>query len=728
MKIETVLRYHSIGNIIPIGENKRPLTEWKRWCTERQTEDDIKSFNWNAAKGVGIISGINDIHLFDLDKVEDISVIYKVIQILGFPKEYSWTICSGSGKGYHIYFRCSSELPAHLIGRVPSGNYKLKPKDPQLLDHLELRWKDCQTLLPPSMHPSGQPYTFLHNEPGGPPHETSVVKIIDAIKELCVVEGLEEPVNDSKQYVNMAQDGFIEVLDIDTKELENAVNAISGKINSYDEWYRVGFSLASLGEDGRKHFIKISSENPNYKDTVKELNWKFDSFLKNKRNQLSIGTLFHIAENYGYKRTRIEAVRDDDEEWSEERPFTGEKKAKTKIGRAALKVEQYLIEKYDFKHNKLTDKIEWRSKQLENDYRELTNDDIGSLYFRIQKQVTDFSKDNLILLLYSEFTPKYNPILDYFNKLPSWDEKEDYIYDLSMTVMTDDVALWPKYFRKWIVGVVACALSDRISNDPAIIFQGDQGVGKTRWIHRLVPEPLKNYIYTGSIDPKDKDSKFNIVSNFLINLDELETAARGEIGHLKSLMTQKYLQLRRPYGRLTENYIRRSSFIGSVNKTEFLNDPTGGRRFLTFSTSTILYEHDINIDGVWTQALHLFRNKERYWFAPDEIKEINARNDIYRFKTKEESLVAQKFSPIDNEKCDGAEIMTTSDIAQKLMGDSYSNSNLYLIGQSLKTLGFVQKNIKMNGIPRRYWIVKKNESNDTSFNNDKLPYKDDNLF
>lgn len=707
MLIEKVLKYHPVGNVIPIGKDKKPLTEWKKWTTERQTESDVRNFNWSVADGIGIISGINDIRLFDLDKVEDESVVYTVIRLLGFPKEYTWVVRSGSGKGYHIYFRCSTDFPAEWIGRIPSGNYKLKPKNILQLDHLELRWRDCQTLLPPSLHPSGQQYTFMHREPDGLPQETSVLRIMDVIKELCLFEE-GDPEEKVKQYINMSPGGFIEVLDIDYDELEKAVDAIAGKINGYEEWYRIGFSLASLGEKGRQYFIKISTGNPRYNDTEKELNWKFNSFLKDKRNQLSIGTLFHIAEGYGYKRTRIEVVRDD-EEWTEDRSGTAEKKAKTKIGRSALKVEQYLSEKYEFKHNKLTDKIEWRSKQIETEYRELTNDDIGSLYFRIQKQVTDFSKDNLILLLYSEFTPKYNPILNYFNNLQPWDEKEDYIYNLSMTVMTDDVALWPKYFRKWIVGVVACALSDRISNDPAIIFQGDQGVGKTRWIHRLVPEQLKNYIYTGSIDPKDKDSKFNIVSNFLINLDELETAARGEIGHLKSLMTQKTLQLRRPYGRLTENYIRRSSFVGSVNKLEFLNDPTGGRRFLTFSTSTILYEHDIDIDKVWTQALYLFRNGERYWFAPDEIKEINARNDAYRFKTKEESLVSLKFSPVDNEKCDGAEIKTTSDIAHELLGEGYSNSNLYLVGQSLKTLGFVQKAIRKDGGVKRFWIVKKND-------------------
>ena len=81
---------------------------------------------------------------------------------------------------------------------------------------------------------------------------------------------------------------------------------------------------------------------------------------------------------------------------------------------------------------------------------------------------------------------------------------------------------------------------------------------------------------------------------------------RDEIGFLKSLMTQKDVELRKPYGYFEEHYKRRSSFIGSINRLEFLNDPTGSRRFLCFAVEKINYEHDIDMDGVYAQALYLF--------------------------------------------------------------------------------------------------------------------------
>ena len=36
-------------------------------------------------------------------------------------------------------------------------------------DHLELRWRECQTVLPPSKHPTGPGYKWLNGEPTEPP-------------------------------------------------------------------------------------------------------------------------------------------------------------------------------------------------------------------------------------------------------------------------------------------------------------------------------------------------------------------------------------------------------------------------------------------------------------------------------------------------------------------------------------------------------------------------------
>src|SRR5690606_28361224 len=126
---------------------------------------------------------------------------------------------------------------------------------------------------------------------------------------------------------------------------------------------------------------------------------------------------------------------------------------------------------------------------------------------------------------------------------------------------------------------------------------------------------------------------------FIINLDEMETLNRADIGFLKSLMTQKDIELRKPYGYSEERFKRRSSFIGSINKMEFLNDPTGSRRCLCFAVEKINYEHNIDMNKVLAQALYLFNKGEKDWFDKAEIEIITQSNMKVTFQPLDEHLI-----------------------------------------------------------------------------------------
>ena len=75
--------------------------------------------------------------------------------------------------------------------------------------------------------------------------------------------------------------------------------------HSYDEWLKLGFALASIGEDGREYFLKLSLGNPNYNDSEEAINKKFDGLLKDYNGEITLGTLFSIAGEYGYKRLEV---------------------------------------------------------------------------------------------------------------------------------------------------------------------------------------------------------------------------------------------------------------------------------------------------------------------------------------------------------------------------------------------------------------------------------------
>jgi predicted P-loop ATPase len=315
------------------------------------------------------------------------------------------------------------------------------------------------------------------------------------------------------------------------------------------------------------------------------------------------------------------------------------------------RVEQYLTFKYNFRYNEVSGKVEWKSKN-EKVFEPITDYFLNSLGRKLNKAGLPSSINMLRNLLVSDFTPVFNPFKQYLKELPEWDGKTDYILELTETVTTTDTRLWQFCFRKWLVAMVGSLMRDPIVNQTVIVFSGKQGMGKTSFILNLIPPELKDYCFSGTINPANKDTLIQLSECMLINLDELENLNRSELGATKELITKGSIRLRRPYGYATENLPRRASFAGSVNGKEFLNDMTGNRRFLCFQVDAINYQHKVSLEGLYSQALYLFENGFPFWFNSAEIEMINKSNEQFRSMSVEEELLLSYFDPCEAEDAD----------------------------------------------------------------------------
>ena len=189
--LEIALQYFQLFgfNVLSLS-SKRPNIEWDIWQKEKQSTEDIEEMNWNNATGLGAVMGINDLRLFDLDGVENPEIVEMILTELELPEDYTWVVQSGSGEGFHIYFRSKVTHPVlinqdtplkrgldTLGGEKAVYKFKMKPVSPSesrgeaegYCKHIELRWKDCQTALPPSNHESGGLYHFMNQDPKEPP-------------------------------------------------------------------------------------------------------------------------------------------------------------------------------------------------------------------------------------------------------------------------------------------------------------------------------------------------------------------------------------------------------------------------------------------------------------------------------------------------------------------------------------------------------------------------------
>jgi hypothetical protein len=421
----------------------------------------------------------------------------------------------------------------------------------------------------------------------------------------------------------------------------------------------LGYILTDFGYDEKEVTQAVNSAYGNIHEFGK--NEKFEQPNKPKKK-----------ENFSI----TDSTEDDDED----------KPKPTQIDR----LELFLSTRYVFRHNIVSGKLEFqyfgkKKWNVMNDFIE------NSMLRECLKGRIKTNLSSLRNLLYSDFCELFNPFEDYFFNLPTYDEKNDYITELANTITTTKQDLWQQCFKKWLVAMVGCVLDDKVINHTVIVFSGKQGLGKTTWVEKLVPKQLKEYLFSGTINPNNKDTLVQLAECMLINLDELENLNRSEIGSLKEIITKTQIRMRKAYGHNNETMPRRASFAGSVNTAQFLNDSTGSRRFLCFELEGIKYQHNVDINMAFSQALFLFKSGFRYWFDQEEIKNITENNEQYQLHSPEEELLLTWFEPCPKEEA--TLFLNASQIAAKIADRTKLNLNdgtINKLGKALKKHNFTR--------------------------------------
>lgn len=353
-----------------------------------------------------------------------------------------------------------------------------------------------------------------------------------------------------------------------------------------------------------------------------------------------------------------------------------------------VRIEKFLLTHYCFRFNEITSRTEYKEID-QNVFRPITDYCEKTILRKLERNGYKVNLQKLRNILQSDFSKRFNPFQSYFDSLPAWDRQIDHIQLLANTIGIKEKELWTRCLRKWLVAMVGGLLDDKTVNHTGIIFSGPQGIGKTTWLEKLVPLELEAYRYSGTINPNSKDSQIHLSECMLINMDELENMNRKDIGALKYLMTLGAIRLRRPYGHNQETLIRRSSFVGSVNTTEFLTDTTGSRRFLCFEVFIVEYQHQVSIDQVYAQAYALFREGFQFFFDQSEIKQIQKHNEKYQFRYPEEELLLTHYrKPVEEES---SLLLTASQIGTKLSitgGIRIDAGSVMKIGKALAKHGF----------------------------------------
>ena len=394
-------------------------------------------------------------------------------------------------------------------------------------------------------------------------------------------------------------------------------------------------------------------------------------------------------------------------------------------------MEEFINGYMKFRMNMLTHQIETqliadaytdRPEAPPCHWQRLTDHIENSLWCAMQHHGMAVNLNELHTLLGSDFVKEYHPLKEYLDGLPPWDGETDYIGRLAAMVHVkesphsplqqdksrerNDLSETPVRFadilKRWMVSMIAAALNETVVNQVILTLIGRQGSYKTSFMQHILPPVLSEYYTTKSNSSRmTKDDLFTMTENLVINLEEIDTMPPSELNQLKAMVTQRYVDERRAYGRNKVHLPHVASFVATGNNLQFLTDDTGNRRWLPFEVEDIdsPWEADIPYEGIYSQTYALYQDINfRYWFTDKEIQQLRGHVQQFEVPRPEYELILTYYrKPVGLERG----VYTTSSQIIGRFGNTSLRLSLQKVGRAMRELGFRQ--VKASNA--NYWVV-----------------------
>jgi len=465
----------------------------------------------------------------------------------------------------------------------------------------------------------------------------------------------------------------------------------------YDNWVKLGFAIASeYGESGLDYFKQLSQYHPDYDGYKTEK--KYRSLLGDRNSGITIRTFYYLCKLNGIDisderetKTRqtarkLKTAGKTEKQVIAENPelipeIVAEEFAKPEQQqRGQFDIEAFEIwlrERFPIKKNEVTRFYEMQGKQLEQS-------DINTIYIDAKKQFPKVSRDIVESVIFSNYTPSYNPIKSYFQGL-KWDGV-DHIAKLAESINSNTGTEEYREFglRAWLIGIVESILKGK-PNILCLVLAGKQNTGKSTFFTRLLPEQLNRYFAMSQLD-RGKDDEILMCQSLLIFDDEFSGKSKQDAKHMKRILSAPSFTLREPYGRNNVTLKRIATLCGTCNELDVLNDPTGNRRFIVFEVvgqfDYKLY-NSIDKEQLFAQCVALVNSNQTSDLEGDFIQLMEQVSEHFVEISLEEELIMQHIGKTDTIHKQ-RQFMTTTMVKVYLEELSKQHLSLKRLGQMMK--------------------------------------------
>jgi predicted P-loop ATPase len=276
----------------------------------------------------------------------------------------------------------------------------------------------------------------------------------------------------------------------------------------------------------------------------------------------------------------------------------------------------------------------------------------------------------------------FHPVRRYLNSL-KWDgvKRLDSWLSLYLGVPPTDYAA--AVGSRWLISAVARIFSPGIKADCSLIFEGRQGIGKSRTLRILGVDWFTDELG----DLGSKDAAMQTRGVWIIEIGELAGMTRSDRSHIKAFMSRSTDRFRPPYGRHLIESPRQCVFAGSSNKSTYLEDETGGRRFWPVAcTLARIHEIERDRDQLWAEAVEAYRRGRVHWLDSLELNRLADQEQAARFEADPwDTRIAEFISKRDD--------TSVSEVLEEAIGkkaEQWQPSDQMRVGKSLVSRGWVR--------------------------------------
>lgn len=519
--------------------------------------------------------------------------------------------------------------------------------------------------------------------------------------------------------------------------------------NDYHDWYRIGGALQNFfgGQKGKDLFHLVSQNSPKY--DAKKVDDLYDIIEKRSSEKIAtIGTFLWLCKCAGIdiktKRTEhierisklrrksigtsggskdIEEAKKDAKKTLEIEDISGDdvddiidKVFKLPENELNVKSSDILadlkafLKTLDLKFNEITRNYELNGEPM-------TDRDYNSLYIKAIEQVDEkITKDRLFSLIDSEHTTSYSPFSEFINKykhlqpsgnfekLCSCFKYSQYTYENGFKQPVEDYL--EIFLKKWLLGIISSMHGTY--SILILVLTGGQRAGKTKFFRNLLPDDLMSFYAESKLD-EGKDSEILMTKKLIILDDEFGGKSKQDAKRLKELSSKQWFNLRRPFGRTSEDLRRLAVLCGTSNDDEIINDPTGNRRIIPLNVVDIDHEklEEINKIDLFIELYHEWvKDKDSFMLTKIDIELLNMCTSLNEQPSPEEEMILKYFKPTNS--TGGNTVMLTNTEIKSYIEEKHHSIrlNTYKLGLTLKKLGFEKQSKRLNGqAPKMIYLL-----------------------